>query len=141
MKDESSVYTKFLQKISFDGQRYQVSLPWRENHPPLPDNRELSQQRLLSLLRRLYQNPKLLIEYDLIIKDQLNRGIVERVVGPPASDVDQVHYLPHHGVTRQDKTTSKLRIVYDASAKSTGPSLNVVYILVQAFANLYSTFC
>ena len=37
---------------------------------------------------------------------------------------DRVHYLPHHGVVRQDKATSKLRIVYDASARSTGPSLN-----------------
>ena len=37
---------------------------------------------------------------------------------------DRIHYLPHHGIVRQDKTTSKLRIIYDASARSTGPSLN-----------------
>ena len=37
---------------------------------------------------------------------------------------DRTHYLPHHGIVQQDKTTSKLRIVYDASAQSMGPSLN-----------------
>ena len=35
MKEEPSVYEKFTQQISFDGQRYQVCLPWRENHPSL----------------------------------------------------------------------------------------------------------
>ena len=34
------------------------------------------------------------------------------------------YYLFHHGVVRQDKTASKLRIVYDASTRSIGPSLN-----------------
>ena len=41
IKNEPSVYDKFVQQILFDGQRYQVSLPWKENTPPLPDNLEL----------------------------------------------------------------------------------------------------
>ena len=34
------------------------------------------------------------------------------------------HYTPHHAVIRQDKETSKLCIMYDASARDDGPSLN-----------------
>ena len=90
----------------------------------MPDNLELCRRRLDSLLRRLKQNPQLLAEYDSIIRDQMSCGIVEVVNDPSLSEHDRVHYLPHHGVVRQDKTTSKLRIVYDASAKTKGPSLN-----------------
>ena len=35
-----------------------------------------------------------------------------------------VHYLPHHMVIRWDKQTTRVRIVYDASSSSSGPSLN-----------------
>lgn len=35
-----------------------------------------------------------------------------------------VHYVPHHAIVREDKTITNLRIVYDASARSTGLSLN-----------------
>lgn len=36
-----------------------------------------------------------------------------------------VNYLPHHGVTREESTTTKLRMVFDASCKtSSGQSLN-----------------
>lgn len=34
------------------------------------------------------------------------------------------HYLPHREVIRLDKNTTKIRVVYDASAKRNGPSLN-----------------
>ena len=90
----------------------------------LPDNYQLSLRRLNSLLRRLKQQPKLLGEYDKAIREQVEKGIVEVLEDPTAADGERVHYLPHHAVIRYDKQTTKLRVVYDASAKTVGFSLN-----------------
>ena len=60
-----------------------------------------------------------------VIQQQMNAGIVERVEEDGAGEVGEVHYLAHHPVVRQDKQTTKVRVVYDASAKKNGgPSLN-----------------
>ena len=122
--DETSVYDKFVQKISFHKGRYEVCLPWKPNHSPLPDHFELCQKRLSSLLKRLRQSPALLSDYDSVMKEQVKRGMVEEVEEPHVRSHDRIHYLPHHGVVRRDKATTKLRVVYDASARTTGPSLN-----------------
>ena len=36
----------------------------------------------------------------------------------------ETHYIPHDPVIRNETTTTKVRIVFDASASSNGPSLN-----------------
>ena len=123
--EESSVYEEFMQNIVFRDGRYCVHLPWKGYHPPLPDNFNLCQTRLFGLIRRLRQSPHILREYDNIIQDQISKGIVEIVEDPwTPSKIGKLHYLPHHGVIREDKATTKFRIVYDASARTTGPSLN-----------------
>ena len=121
---ESTLYDQFKTNVSFDGTQYQVVLPWRDHVTTIPDNYELSLRRLKGLLRRLRQNRTLLEDYNKAIVSQLEDGIVEIVSDLTFSDGERVHYLLHHAVIRQDKQTTKLRVVYDASAKSTGPSLN-----------------
>ena len=121
---DRSVLTQFEEKIQFRDGRYEVSLPWKDPHPVLPTNYQLCLKRLHGLFHRLQQNPSLLEEYDTIIQNQVQQRIVQPVEDSEATETENVHYLPHHAVVRQDKETTKLRIVYDASAKSTGPSLN-----------------
>ena len=123
-KEEDSLYSQFQSNVSFNGERYEVNLPWRDMELVLPDNYQLSFKRLNGLLRRLRQQPKLLEEYNRAIKEQVERGIVEVLEDPTAVDGERVHYLPHHAVIRHDKETTKLRVVYDASAKTVGASLN-----------------
>ena len=102
-----------------------VKLPWKTDNKVLPDNFKLIQGRLNSLIKRLRKTPQRLKEYDEIIRKQEEEGIVETVdcldvPNKPGS----VHYIPHREVIREDKDTTKLRIVYDASARNDGPSLN-----------------
>ena len=83
----------------------------------LPSNYDLAKGRLLSFLNRLMKNPEHLRKYDAVLQDQLEKRIIEVV---PEQDSGQTltHYIPHHEVVTPEKTTTKLRIVLDASAKT-----------------------
>lgn len=123
-QDEISVYDRFTQEVQFDGERYEAKLPFKEEHALLPDNHSLCVKRLSSTIQRLRAKPEVLREYDKIVKEQLDAGIVEHVQEGEPTNPGHVHYLPHREVIRMDRETTKLRIVYDASAKRNGPSLN-----------------
>ena len=123
-QEESTWYNQFEGTVRFENGRYKEPLMWKEYHEALPDNYQLSLSRLHGLLRRLRQDPVIFKEYDGVIKEQFEKGIIEAVPTDEPSTVT-VHYLPHHAVICQDKSTTRLRIVYDASAKSArNPSLN-----------------
>ena len=124
-QDEPSVYDKFTEEITTKDDRYEVSLPFKENHEIIPDNFSVSEQRLGSLLKKLKNQPEVLQEYDNIISDQLDKGIIEKVDIKQDIGIGKVHYLPHRAVIREDKSTTRVRIVYDASSKLPGEvSLN-----------------
>ena len=75
----------------------------------------------------MIKEPGILEEYQLLLNDQLSLGIIEHVTSDDRSSFSKTcnHYLPHHPVVKQNRSTIKVRIVYDESATShESPSLN-----------------
>ena len=92
-------------------------MPWKEESPSLPSNYDLARGRLRSQVNRLSRNDKHLQKYDAVIQDQVQKGIVEVVPDEDCTNTLK-HYIPHHEVLTSEKTTTKLRIVFDASAET-----------------------
>ncbi len=115
----------FLSDIKFNESRYEVGLPLNGNQSTLPTNYNQSFNQLKSLQRHLIKEPELASEYDNIIQEQLNTNIIERVPEDGAIAENAVHYLPHHPVVRKDRATTKVRIVYNGSAKQGDGSLSL----------------
>ena len=87
---------------------------------------------------RLSKAPQLLNEYSKVFDKYLNLGIIEKVKNEGI--VDEVVYLLHKEVIKEDRLTTKLRIVFDANAKYKGTSsLNeVLYKGLCLNTDLYS---
>ena len=122
--DNDVALKKFKETLKYEQGRYTVTWPWKEDQPDLPENRALALGRLKSTVNRMKNNPDLIQKYDDIITDQLKRGIIEKVGSESNSSIK--HHIPHHAVVNPTKATTKVRVVYDASAKckSESKSLN-----------------
>ena len=109
--------------VQEDSGSYVVKFPWRDNHAPLPSNFKICERRTRALVRRLNNMPDLMRAYNDIIKEQERRGFIEKIDSSPPTG--PVHYIPHHHVNKDSKTTP-IRIVYDCSCRLSGnhPSLN-----------------
>ena len=122
--DDHAASTLFHESVRHVDGRYEVGWPWQPGYE-LPNNYQLAKGRLATFLHRLRCQPDLLRPYDHVLQQQLSSGIVE-VVSPPATNLShRLHYLPHHPVLSPGSATTKLRIVYDGSAKIHGSNYSL----------------
>lgn len=108
--------------------RYTVSLPFHSLAPELGASRPQAMNRLLRLERRFERDLSLKQRYSEFMRDYLEEGHMERV---PVSELvsSPSYYIPHHCVIKAESTTTKLRVVFDASSKSSsGMSLNDILL-------------
>ncbi|XP_052748654.1 uncharacterized protein LOC113522128 [Galleria mellonella] len=106
--------------------RYIVNLPFRSDDPSCKygNSKTIATKRFLQLEKRLSMDPNLKIKYAEVISEYLELGHMEKVPITEQDDPEAV-YLPHHAVVREDRTTTKVRVVFDASCPGTnGVSLN-----------------
>ncbi|XP_062704228.1 uncharacterized protein LOC134286610 [Aedes albopictus] len=106
--------------------RFVVRLPFRETVAELGDNRALALKRFFLLERRLQRHPDTKQQYEDFITEYEALGHCHEVF--EAADPQWNCYLglPHHAVMKLASSSTKLRVVFDATARSSGPSLNDV---------------
>ena len=110
---------------SSDG-RYEVHLPRKEEPPMLGESCSIVERRFFSNEHSL-RKKNILQAYTKQVRDYMERGHAENVftedmMKPPSEH----YYMPMHGVEKATSTTTKLRVVCDASDKTmSGVLLNV----------------
>ncbi|XP_018396261.1 PREDICTED: uncharacterized protein LOC108774612 [Cyphomyrmex costatus] len=111
-------------KRNSDG-RFVVQLPIIPNKlSELGESREIATRRFKCLEKRFVTSPKLHAEYKEFIQEYIQLGHMREVTHITNND-SQTYYLPHHAVYKETSTSTKLRMVFDGSCKTTtGVSLN-----------------
>ena len=121
--DDSMALKTVSESLKFQDGKYEVKLPWKQDRY-LPNNYKMALRRLENTEKRLKKQPELGEKYGNIIEDYIQKGYLKYVDINPETYTGW--YLPHFPIIRPDKTTTKIRIVFDGSAKSEGKSLNDV---------------
>ncbi|XP_057337763.1 uncharacterized protein LOC130675883 [Microplitis mediator] len=103
--------------------RYIVRLPFNEKINKLGESYTMAVRQFYSLEKRLAKDLALKAQYIDSMKEAISLGHMREV---NLKEIQGKHcFLPHHPVIKESSSTTKVRVVYNASAKtSTGISLN-----------------
>jgi hypothetical protein len=73
-------------------------------------------KRFYSLEKRLESSPELKEKYVEFMEEYIELGHMSKI--NDSCDVDVSNYIPHHPVFKPTSTSTKLKVVFDASART-----------------------
>lgn len=118
--------------------QYITRLPFKTTEFCMGKSRNIAVATLLQMEKKFQRNPEWKAEYAKCINEYLELGHMELAKNSDESLVTMrnnekhynCYYLPHHAVIKASSTTTKLRVVFNASQKTTnGVSLNDVMLI------------
>jgi len=125
--EEQEVVEHFKQNtIRDDEGRFVVRLPVKPSITELGSTLAMATSRYLNIERRLQRDECLRKEYTQFMQEYISLGHMKEATESISSNHIDC-YLPHHAIVKASSLTTKVRVVFDASARSTtGLSLNEV---------------
>lgn len=106
--------------------RYIVSLPFEEKAHKLWNSKNKALRCLQYMLKRFSKSTELKKNYTQAMQEYIELGFMI----PADPRVQIKYYLPHHVVIKESNSTTKYRVVFDASAPtSLGVSLNDILVV------------
>lgn len=106
---------------------YSCSIPWKSSPPDLSNNLSdvLKRQKNTNSSKYLTGKGTSITEIDEKFRDQLAKGYIEEITDPADINRPDCFYIPYFPVVDKTRESTKVRIVFDAAAKSrNGKSLN-----------------
>ncbi|GAB0089094.1 Aspartic peptidase domain superfamily [Sergentomyia squamirostris] len=108
------IYQQTTSRLS-NGQ-FMLHLPFNDRIKDLEPNLGNAKRQLYYLMKTMSETPGMADMFLDVFKEYEQLNIIERV---PQSELNKkCYYLPYHGILKESSTTTKLRIVYNASSKS-----------------------
>lgn len=110
---DENIINQFEDSLKYKDERYETRLLWKMTPTDLQNNFWLAKKRFQDLEKNFKQCEWVANEYRDIIKEQFNKGIIEECDREPKE-----YFMPHRAVVRNDKDTTKVRVVFNCSSKS-----------------------
>ena len=106
------------------GPRFETGLLWRNDKVVFPDSKSMAMHRLVCMEKKIARDPQFASAYAAKIADYLSKGYAYKLTPEEARRAGpRTWYIPHFAVFNPNKP-GKLRMVFDAAAKTNGTSLN-----------------
>jgi len=127
-KDESRALSILKAKTKRVDKRWETGLLWSQDKLSLPDSKPTALSRLYSIEKKMDQDPQFAAQYTEKIEDYMKKGYAHKLSDKELTfQHGKVWYLPHFPVSNVNKP-GKIRLVFDAAAKTKGTSLNDVLL-------------
>ncbi|GFU49820.1 uncharacterized protein TNCV_1190161 [Trichonephila clavipes] len=121
VKDKYSEWQTF-RALTKEG-KYVVSMPLKKEPSCLGNSKDIALKRLGSLWNRLARDENYLNSYREFLRDYERLGHMKEVTNETEPKI--AYYATHHGIYRPEKSTTKLRVVFNCSSLTdNGISLN-----------------
>ncbi|XP_046807533.1 uncharacterized protein LOC124420043 [Lucilia cuprina] len=116
--------------------RFEVLLPFKSDTKLLGSSFETAKRRFISLERKLSKNNEIEQMYHDFMKEYFDLGhmsIVDKIPDFP------YYFIPHQCVLRPQSSTTKLRVVFDASCRTSTHVSHLLMVGPTVQEELYST--
>lgn len=98
-------------------------MPFNEKRAALCDTRHIAEARLKGLQRKFMKNPELGQQYNAVLQEYIDLGHMSEVRDDPNSR--EGFYLPHHAVIKTTSQTTKVRVVFNGSARTSDTAISL----------------
>ena len=123
--ESDPVMENFKMTVKHCEGRYSVALPWKSKSFKLLANEAGARRRLDKLSKKLAEDPALECRYNEALREMESTGVIHEVPQDEVVSPYLTYYLPHRPVVKEASVSTKIRPVFDASAKGpSGVSLN-----------------